>query len=130
MDMSDAWTLHTPVARLITLKELSQASESEPDGAPSSVNKLKREARTHFDAVALHITNERWRERWKSMCVSQVENVLDGLERDDEDEKMTDEEREKEEKAERWRACPSLLREECTMIGLGVCCIFRTFRVE
>ena len=98
MDMSDAWTLHTPVARLITLQELSQTSESEPDGAPSSVNKLKREARTHFDAVALHITNERWRERWKSMCVSQVENVLDGLERDDEDEKMTDEEREKEEK--------------------------------
>ena len=40
------------------------------------------------------------------------------------------EEREKEEKAERWRACPSLLREECTMIGLGVCCIFRTVRVE
>lgn len=55
------------------------------------------------------------------MCVSQVGNVLDGLEDEggDDDKTMTDEEREKEERAERWRSCPSFLREECNMVGLG-----------
>lgn len=126
--MSDAWSLTSPVARLITLEEIGKSSQSELDVISSSVSRLKGEVRTHFDTVAIPITNEKWRERWRSMCVSQVGNILDGLDAEDggDDKTMTDEEREKEERAERWRSCPSFLREECNMVGLGK--LFLSFR--
>lgn len=116
--MTDGWSLTTPVARLVSQEEIEKASESELDRFISTVDRVKGELRTHFDTVAIPITNEKWRVRWRSMCVSQVGNVLDGLDREG-TETMTDEEREKEEKAERWRSCPSFLREECNMVGLG-----------
>lgn len=126
--MSDAWSLTSSVARLITLEEIDKSSQSDLDRISSTVSRLKGEARTHFDTVAIPITNEKWRERWRSMCVSQVGNVLDGLEAEggNDDKTMTDEEREKEERAERWRSCPSFLREECNMVGLGK--LFSSFR--
>ena len=51
------------------------------------------------------------------MCSVSTENMLDGLEEDEEERSKN--EKELEERAERWRAAPTFLREECNLIGLG-----------
>lgn len=113
--MAATWT--SPVTRLVSAKELLDANQENNEGTPSSILKLKVNARKHFDGIALSITNEKWKGRWKSMCVLQSGDVLDGLEEDEEEHKRRD--RELELRAEQWRAAPSFLREECNMIGLG-----------
>lgn len=113
--MAATWT--SPITRLVSAKELLNAKQENNEGAPSSILKLKTDARKHFDGIALSITNEKWKERWKSMCALQSGDVLDGLEEDEEEHKRRD--RELELRAEKWRAAPSFLREECNMIGLG-----------
>ena len=113
--MTASWT--SPIARFISSEELSKAGQGELGGLTTPVFKLKKDARKHFDGVAVPITNEKWKERWKSMCVLQTGDVLDGLEEDEEEHKKRD--RELELRAEQWRAAPSFLREECNMIGLG-----------
>ncbi|KAH8117716.1 PRMT5-domain-containing protein [Phellopilus nigrolimitatus] len=114
--MDATWANCSPVTRLITQDEISKASQDDLTNFPSPIFKLKADGRRHFDGVALPITNEKWKERWRSMCVTQANIDPEGLEADD-DEKVR-KERELEERAERWRAAPSFLRDECNLIGL------------
>ncbi|THH10312.1 hypothetical protein EW145_g1417 [Phellinidium pouzarii] len=114
--MTTSWANASPIARLISAEELSKAAQDDLGGFSSPVLKLRADSRRHFDGVAIPITNERWKERWKSMCVIQSGNILDGLEEDEEE--RTERERELEARAERWRASPSFMREECNLTGL------------
>lgn len=118
---SGSWSLSTTVSRFISAEELAKTSQSNLGDFASPVLKVKGESRRYFDSVAVPITNENWRARWKGMCVSQSENILDGMD-DDGDQgstKKKDEERALEELAEEWRASPSFLKEECNLTGLG-----------
>ena len=106
----------------------------------SPVLKLKSDARRYFDGFALPIVNEKWKERWSLMCAMQsglagagggagdagedggrngdVEmDVFGG--RGEREEERKRKEKELEERAERWRAAPHFLREECNMVTLG-----------
>ena len=115
--MDTSWASSCPIVRLITQEELSKATEADLVGSFSSVLKLKAEGRRHFDGAAVPISNDLWKERWTSMCSAQTDDVLGGLDENEEDRKKK--ERELEEQAERWRAAPSFLQSECNMTRLG-----------
>ena len=115
--MDASWAVGSLITRFISSEEILKASHDDLAGLSSPILKLKKDARRYFDGIAVPITNEKWQERWKSMCVLQSGDVLDGLEEDEEESKKRD--RELELRSEQWRAAPSFLREECNMIGLG-----------
>lgn len=117
--MENSWTASSPITRLITAEELAKAAQDDCSGFSSPVVKLKTYGRKHFDGVAIPIANEKWRERWKSMCSIQSDGILDGLEEGEEE--RTRKEKELETRGERWRAAPSFLREECNLTSLGEC---------
>jgi protein arginine N-methyltransferase 5 len=60
-----------------------------------------------YDTVCIPLTNEKWRTRWKKMCLS------------------PEDEAEKDESAERiseaWRSNPVFLRDEVNVTRLGAC---------
>lgn len=58
-----------------------------------------------YDTVCIPLTNEKWRERWKGMCLSP----------EDEAEKDPSVER----TSEAWRSNPAFLREEVNVTRLG-----------
>ncbi|KAL5485729.1 hypothetical protein ACEPAI_6770 [Sanghuangporus weigelae] len=122
MDTS-SWNNVSPIIRLYAQEELNKAATAAQDddltGFASPLLKLKADGRRYFDGFALPIANEKWKDRWTSMCATQSntdDDVLGGLEQSEEERKRK--EREFEERAERWRAAPSFLREECNMLGL------------
>lgn len=51
------------------------------------------------------------------MCAAQTDNILDGLEEDEEERRQR--EKEIEEKGETWRAGPAFLEDECNLLDLG-----------
>ena len=120
-----AWSSSSSIARLITNEDLSKVVEDDWQGYQSPFLKLKDSGRRDFDSVVVPITNEKWHCRWKSMCSVSTENMLDGLEEDEEERSKN--EKELEERAERWRAAPTFLREECNLIGRGESIVSQRF---
>lgn len=93
-----------------SLKELQEAQGKLDQSAyDTPVLSVVHDARERtYDVVCLPLTNENWRERWRSMCVIPVGQ-------------MEGENSEAERRAETWRANPCFLRDEVTMSRLGEC---------
>lgn len=62
-----------------------------------------------YDAISIPLTTEKWRARWRGMCILSGE----GGERDVG----------AEERAEAWRAAPVFMRDEVTITRLGRLCL-------
>jgi protein arginine N-methyltransferase 5 len=102
------------VAGHISLDDIGHAATDRDLGFETPILRLLSESRTKgYDAVCIPLTNEKWRARWKRMCLS------------------PEGEAEKEENAERiseaWRANPVFLREEVNVTRLGECAELRVF---
>ncbi|ETW83084.1 hypothetical protein HETIRDRAFT_417080 [Heterobasidion irregulare TC 32-1] len=90
-----------------SLKELQEAQGKLDQSAyDTPVLSVVHDARERtYDVVCLPLSNENWRERWRSMCVIPVGQ-------------MEGENSEAERRAETWRANPCFLRDEVTMSRL------------
>lgn len=102
-----------PFARLVSQEDLEDVSGTEPhDERFTPVIKLKTDHFSDFSYIACPITNSRWKERWSSMCATSTDNILGELDQAGE---QTAHDQEVEAKAERWRAAPTFLEEECNL---------------
>lgn len=95
------------VAGHLSLDDIaSTAADRDPNYETPILRLLSTSKAKGYDTVCIPLTNEKWRERWKKMCLS------------------PEGEAEKDESAERiseaWRSNPVFLREEVNVTRLGV----------
>ena len=92
----------------------SKAAASEPQEERfTPIVKLKTDHFPDFAYTACPITNDKWKERWRSMCATSTDNILGEM--DEGAEEQAARELEVEEKGERWRAAPTFLEDECNL---------------
>ena len=94
------------VAGHLSLEDIAGADVDRDPNFETPILRLLSDSKTKgYDTVCIPLTNERWRERWKRMCLS------------------PEDEAEKDESAERiseaWRSNPVFLREEVNVTRLG-----------
>ncbi|KAA1467478.1 PRMT5-domain-containing protein [Dentipellis sp. KUC8613] len=105
-----SWDATAGIAAAVSLEDLGRAPTA-PDAtvgidAATPVLQVLAEARhKNYTAVCLPLTTEKWKDRWKGMCVLPVGQ-------------LGDENAEAEQRAEAWRASPAFARDEVTMTRL------------
>ena len=96
----------TTVAGHLSLDDITRAAAHRDSNFETPVLQLLSDSKAKgYDAVCIPLTNEKWRERWKGMCLSP----------EDEAEKDPSVER----TSEAWRSNPAFLREEVNVTRLG-----------
>ena len=94
------------VATHISLDDIANASaDRDPNYETPILRLLSASKAKGYDTVCIPLTNEKWRERWKKMCLSPE----DEAEKDDSAERVS----------EAWRSNPVFLREEVNVTRLG-----------
>jgi type II protein arginine methyltransferase len=102
-----SWDRFCSLSTHISLKEFVQASAQGDTTYASTVLKLVAETRSKgYDLICLPLTTEKWKSRWRDMCI-----LPSGSDRD--------RDVVAEERAEAWRANPAFMRDEVTMTRLG-----------
>ena len=106
-----------PVARLFSQNDVNKVTAAAEAHESTPILELKHNLPSEFNTwLACSITNEKWKQRWRSMCSTQTENILGELDESDEERKVR--QRDMDEKGERWRAAPTFLEEECNLTKL------------
>ncbi|KAJ7284936.1 shk1 kinase-binding protein 1 [Mycena rebaudengoi] len=101
-----SWDNAASVSTLLTLEDISKASNSAQVDNSTPVLTLSTQARSKgYDRVCLPLTTDKWKKRWMDMCL-----LPDGTDI------HTDMAAQK--RAEAWRANPSFLRDEVTITQL------------
>jgi protein arginine N-methyltransferase 5 len=101
------WDRFCSLSTHISLEEFVQASAQRDTTYASTVLKLVAETRSKgYDLICLPLTTEKWKSRWRDMCI-----LPSGSDRD--------RDVVAEERAEAWRANPAFMRDEVTMTRLG-----------
>jgi protein arginine N-methyltransferase 5 len=101
------WDHFASLSTHITLDEFVQVSAGNGTHETTTL-KLVAETRSKgYDLICLPLTNDKWKSRWRDMCI-----LSSGFDRD----------RDviAEERAEAWRANPAFMRDEVTMTRLGI----------
>lgn len=94
------------VATHISLDDIANAAaDHDPNYETPILRLLSTSKAKGYDTVCISLTNEKWRERWKGMCLSPE----DEAEKDDSAERLS----------EAWRSNPVFLREEVNVTRLG-----------
>jgi protein arginine N-methyltransferase 5 len=102
-----SWDRFSRLSTFITLEEFTQLSAQGDATYESPVLKLVAETQSKgYDLICLPLTTDRWKKRWRDMCILPSES--------DRDRDVHAETR-----AEAWRAGPAFLRDEVTMTRLG-----------
>lgn len=103
-----SWDRYSSLSTFITLEEFTQFLASKDNtGHESPVLNLVDKTRSKgYDLICLPLTTEKWKTRWRDMCI-----LSSGS---DKDRDVLAEER-----AEAWRAGPVFKRDEVTMTRLG-----------
>jgi type II protein arginine methyltransferase len=105
---SSAFPMAT-VAGHLSLDDIAGAAAADPDpNFETPILRLLSDSKAKgYDTVCVPLTNEKWRTRWKGMCLS------------------PEDEADKDESAERlseaWRSNPVFLSEEVNVTRLGEC---------
>lgn len=104
-DTSSSTFSMTTVAGHISLDDIASAAADRDSHFETPILQLLSNSKVKgYDTVCIPLTNEKWRERWRKMCLS------------------PDDEAEKDEGAERaseaWRSNPVFLREEINVTRL------------
>jgi protein arginine N-methyltransferase 5 len=103
-----SWDRFSSLSTHIALEELAQTSTQGNASYETTVLRLVAEARSKgYDLICLPLTTEKWKSRWRDMCIlpSEADRNRDVV---------------AEERAEAWRASPAFMRDEVTMTRLGV----------
>lgn len=101
------WDRFSTLSTFITLEELTELSAQEDTTYESPVLQIAAEKQSNgYDLICLPLTTEKWKKRWRDMCILPSESDRD---RDVD----------AETRAEAWRAGPAFLRDEVTMTRLG-----------
>lgn len=91
---------------LVSLTDLAAVSPHLDGPENTPVLKAKAEARAKdYDAICCPLTTEKWRTRWRDMCILPVDGVPD--------------KNPLEQRAEEWRSKPAFMRDEVTVTRLG-----------
>lgn len=102
-----SWDRFSLLSSFVSLDELAPIVDSKDPNYDSPVLKLVSETRSKgYDLVCLPLTTEKWKTRWRDMCI-----LPSGSDRD--------RDIHAEERAEAWRAGPAFKRDEVTMTRLG-----------
>ena len=125
------------VAIQLTLDDLAFDANESLDGFSTPLLKLQANARQYYDTVCVPLSNERWRERWRRMCLSEggssgvaaagssSKNDSDKVKVPEEPTADAEAKKEADRIAEQWRANPSFKHDEVTMTRLGESCFLR-----
>ena len=92
----------------VTLEDLEHLARPDPDDLSGKTpsQKATAEARAKgYDGICLPLTNDRWKARWRELCLLHPEGNPDAAAL--------------EQSAENWRAKPGFLRDEVTITRLG-----------
>lgn len=92
----------------VTLEHLAQLAQPDEDDLSGKTASQKATARARakgYDGVCLPLTNDRWKARWREMCLLHPEGSPHAAAL--------------EQSAENWRARPGFLRDEVTITRLG-----------
>ncbi|KAI0956054.1 hypothetical protein AcV7_006562 [Taiwanofungus camphoratus] len=90
---------------LVSLTDLAAVSPHLDGSENTPVLKAKAEARAKdYDAICCPLTTEKWRTRWRDMCILPVDGVPD--------------KNPLEQRAEEWRSKPAFMRDEVTVTRL------------
>lgn len=96
------------VAGHISLADIAGADTDRDPNFNTPVLRLLSDSKAKgYDTVCVPLTNEKWRARWKKMCLSPEDEV----EKDESTERIS----------EAWRSNPVFLREEVNVTRLGEC---------
>jgi type II protein arginine methyltransferase len=99
-----------PLAALATLDDLSVVPPDED--APTPALRLVSVVEDRgFEKLCLPLTTEKWKSRWRGMCVMPDNQEL---------ERGSQEQQEILRRAEDWRAHPRFLKDEVTITRLGM----------
>ena len=102
-----SWDRFSTLSTQITPEEFAQASTKGNATYESLVLRLVAETRSKgYDLICLPLTTEKWKIRWRDMCILPSES-------------NRDRDVVAEERAEAWRASPAFLRDEVTITRLG-----------
>lgn len=96
------------VASHLSLDDIASAADDRHPNFETPILRLLSDSKAKgYDTVCVPLTNEKWRTRWKKMCLS------------------PEDEADKDESAERiseaWRSNPVFLSEELNVTRLGEC---------
>ena len=99
---------HVPIAELITQAQLDEYRELVFEDATAVLQLTQEATRDSYDAIAVPLTNETWRKRWREMCLT--------------DEYRTNLPPEIQRRAEYWRElCGPFIKSELNITRLGAC---------
>lgn len=106
------------------LAALAQPTPDDLSGRSPALKAIAAAAGKGYDAVCMPLTTDRWRARWRAMCLLSGEEAQDDADKDTDTDADTDKEREedkalREQQAEQWRAHPVFLKDEVTITRLG-----------
>jgi type II protein arginine methyltransferase len=100
------WRSAAALARVISLEDIAEASDRRDPAYETPVLKLLSESKNKgYDLASIPLTNDKWRARWRRMCLSPD----DVEERDENAERLS----------EAWRSNPGFLKHEVTITRLG-----------
>jgi type II protein arginine methyltransferase len=100
-----SWENPVPVAAFISSADLQARTQSDP---PPEVSFIDDARSREYDTVCVPLTNVKWRDRWRDMCIITSEHHNETVETT-------------ERHAETWRANPAFELGEVTMTRLGIC---------
>lgn len=101
-----AWVPSAPLAGVISSEDISTASVNQDPAFQSPVLKLLSQSKAKgYDIACIPLTNEKWRTRWKHMCLSPDT----GEEKDENAERIS----------EAWRSNPVFQKDEVNITRLG-----------
>jgi protein arginine N-methyltransferase 5 len=101
-----AWVPSASLAGVISLEDISQASINLDPTFETPVLQLLTESKSKgYDVACIPLTNDNWRTRWKSMCLSPDS----GEEKDENTDRIS----------EAWRSNPVFFKGELNLTRLG-----------
>jgi len=105
---------HIPIAELVTQAQLDEYRELVFEDTTAVLQLTQEASRDSYDAIAVPLTNETWRKRWREMCLT--------------DEHRTNLPPEVQRRAEYWRElCGPFFKSELNITRLGA---FNTFHMK
>jgi len=98
---------HIPIAELVTQAQLDEYRDPIFEDTTAVVQLTREATQDSYDAIAVPLTNEMWRKRWREMCLT--------------DEHRTNLPLEAQRRAEYWREhCGPFVKSELNITHLGV----------
>jgi hypothetical protein len=107
----DSTMVHIPIAELVTQTQLDEYRELVFEDTTALLQLAQEATRDSYDAIAVPLTNETWRERWREMCLT--------------DEHQTNLLPEVQRRVEYWREfCGPFVKSELNITRLGACRLY------